>query len=179
MKINFKSPLVGVGVFLLLCLAWFMYEGKESTYQKPNQEAPQVVVKDSFLSEDKNGKRLWEMNAKTMQVDVVKQANVMTGITGKLFRDNGETVDLTAENGIVYLKTKDINLENVVLISSSGEKLTTDKLEFDNTKNTITATGSVVFTKEDTLAKADKAVTDKEFITVKLIGNAFVKKGGN
>ena len=180
MKINLKSPLFGVVIFLLLCGAWFFYDNgveKEAVQQAP--ETNLVTIKNAYLVEEKQGKKNWELTADTMQVDAVQQINNLTGVKGKLFLENGNIVNISSDKGALHLKSKDVQLTgNVVVVTTQAEKLVAQDLRFTNVDSLITASGEVVITKPGVYAKADKAVADRGLEQIKLIGNALVRKGG-
>ena len=157
-----------------------MYDsGPEEEIKPPATQATLVTIKNAHLVEEKLGKRNWELNADTMQADALQQVNNLTGVKGKLFLENGNIVDVTADKGVMYLKSKDITLSgNVLIITSQAEKLVAKDLKFTNLDNTIIATGDVVITKPGLLAQADQVITDRSLEKIKLIGKALVRKGG-
>lgn len=170
--------LLAVVVFILLCVGWFLYE-------KPEQPKPSVApvlptINNARLEEKKVGGGLnWELNIDSMSVDAATQKNILKGIKGKLYRADGSFIEVIAERGEVNMLTKDIRLQDKVAVNSSrGEQLTAKELLFESSKELITATGDVVIKQKDTIAKADRAVTDKEMQQLKLIGNASIVKGG-
>ena len=167
--------LIAIGVFLLVCLAWFLYK------PAPKEEVKRAIalptVANALLKEDKNGRRVWELSIEKMTLDVANQKNKLEGVRGKLFREDGSVVELTSKGGEYDLRSKNIALNgDVVVTTSVGEKLTADSLTLENAQNIIVATGKAVFTKDKTTARADKITTDTKLELVKLLGNAYVSK---
>lgn len=168
-----------LGIFLLafaaICAAWFYYEPtiKESVMKPPILPS----VNNAELKEDKDGKRIWELDIDTVTMDPAAQVNIMKGVKGRFYRDNGDIINVQSEGGEIDLKTKNVKLTgNVTVISTTAEKLTADEIFWNNNDGQIIATGQAVLTRSDVIAKADKMVTDKKFVKSKLLGNASVVK---
>ena len=110
---------------------------------------------------------------------ITKQA-ILKGIKGKIYRNDGNFIDIDAEKGSMKMGTNDFALEgNVKAINSSGGKLFADKVEWIQKGEQIIATGNVKLYKDEWFASADKASTTSEFKNLKLKGNAMVEKGGD
>ncbi len=173
-----SKNVLGIGAFLILCLAWFMYESPPSK----DKEIPIVLptINKAHLAEEKIGGGLnWELDIEEMSVDAVAQKNLLKGVKGKLYRPDGSFISVVAQQGEINMRTKDFLLKGAVeVVSSKGEKLNSKELLLDNQKELITARGDVVILNADTVAKADQAVTDKKFENIKLSGNASIKRGG-
>ena len=157
-----------------------MYDsGPEKEIKPPATQATLVTIKNAQIVEEKLGKKNWELTVDTMQADALQQVNNLTGVKGKLFLENGNIVDVTADKGVMYLKSKDITLSgNVLIVTAQAEQLVAKDLKFTNLDNTIIATGDVVITKPGLLAQADQVITDRSLEKIKLIGKALVRKGG-
>lgn len=168
-----------LGIFLLafavVCATWFYYEPAV----KENVIKPPVLpsVNNAELKEDKDGKRIWELNIDMVTMDPAAQVNIMQGVKGRFYRDNGDIINVQSDGGEIDLKTKNVKLTgNVTVISTTAEKLTADEIFWNNNDGQVVATGQAILTRPDVIAKADKMITDKKFIKSKLLGNASVVK---
>lgn len=162
-------------VFVLACAAWFYYEPAP----KDAMVKPPVLpsINNAEFKEDKDGKRIWELTIDTVTMNPATQVNTLKGVKGRFYRDNGDIINVQSEGGEIDLKTKNVKLiGNVIVDSSTNEKLTADELEWKDTDGQVIAIGKAVLTRPDAIAKADKMITDKKFEKSKLLGNASVVK---
>lgn len=173
-----KKLIIALLVFLAICAAWFYYEpAPQDTVSKP-EVFP--TINNAELKEDKDGKRIWELNIATVTMNPHTQVNTLQGVKGRFYRDNGDIINVQSEGGELDLKTKNIKLTgNVSVESTTKEKLTSDELLWNNSDEQVIAIGQAVLTRPDVVAKADKMITDKKFIKSKLLGNASVVKTDN
>lgn len=165
-------------VFVALCAVWFYHEpAKQEGVTKP-PVLPSINNAD--LKEDKDGKRIWELNIDTVTMNPQEQVNILKGVKGRFYRDNGDIINVKSDGGEIDLKTKNVKLTgNVIVESTTKEKLTTDELIWNNNDEQVIAIGKAVLARPDVTAKADKMITDKQFAKSKLIGNASVVKQQN
>lgn len=165
-------------VFVALCAVWFYHEPAP----KESATKPAILpsINNAELKEDKDGKRIWELNIDTVTMNPQEQVNILKGVKGRFYRDNGDIINVQSDGGEIDLKTKNVKLTgNVNVESTTKEKLTTDELIWSNSDEQVTAIGQAVLTRPDVIAKADKMITDKQFAKSKLIGNASVVKKQN
>lgn len=170
-----RKLIISMLVFVVVCAAWFYYEPET----KETQLKPPVLpsINNAELKEDKDGKRIWELNIDTVTMNPTAQVNTLKGVKGRFYRDNGDIINVNSDGGEIDLKTKNVKLiGNVVVNSSTNEKLTTDELVWNNSDEQVIATGKAVLTRPDVVAKADKMITNKKFSKSKLLGNASVVK---
>ena len=105
---------------------------------------------------------------------------ILKGVKGKVYRSDGNYIDIDAERGSMKMGTNDFALEgNVKAIGSDGGKLLADKVQWIQKGEKIIATGNVKLYKDEWFASADKASTTSKFDELKLQGNAMVEKGGD
>ena len=137
-------------------------------------------LKDSVIQREKDGKKMWEFTVGEIINDKITKQAILKGIKGKVYRSDGNYIDIDAEKGSMKMGTNDFALEgNVKAINSSGGKLFADKVEWIQKGEQIIATGNVKLYKDEWFASADKAATTSAFNTLKLQGNTMVEKGGD
>ena len=137
-------------------------------------------LRDSVIQREKDGKKMWEFTVGEIINDKITKQAILKGIKGKVYRSDGNYIDIDAEKGSMKMGTNDFALEgNVKVINSSGGKLLADKVEWIQKGEQIIATGNVKLYKDEWFASADKAATTSAFNTLKLQGNAMVEKGGD
>ena len=172
--------LYGLIITLIICggLYYFL---KEESLEDTKQES--VVSRMAFsgtsMVEEQDGKKLWELSARVMEVDSKTHWVYMTDMVGILHRDDGTKVDFTAQNGVVNPKTRDIEMTGRIdMKASDGATFFADKGRYVAKDHKIFASGSVRATKDDMVLTANEMETDDKFEHIIIKGNAHVVKGG-
>lgn len=101
-------------------------------------------LKNSELKREKNGKLLWKFTVAEVVND--KQANTayLKGIKGKIYRDDGSYIDISADKGSAEISKNDFSLEGKVqAVLNTGGEFYADKITWNQTKETITGSGNV------------------------------------
>ena len=165
-----------IGVILLLY--WLIEGGSVDENPVKPAKQPNTIINDANLSEEKDGKRLWEIKAKKIEIENdVAGINKMTDVKGTLYREDGTKIDVTSEGGEYVPTSKEVTLTgNVVVVYSEGWVLKSQILNWNPATNMITASDKASFEKDDVYAEGDKMETDKEAAKVKITGNATVIK---
>lgn len=172
------AGLVVAGVII----AWLMLGGNKPVTVKPGNGVNAQVnasLKNSVLQREKDGKKLWEFTVEEVVNDKGKNKAYLKGIKGKIYRDDGSYIDISAEKGTAEINKNDFSLEGkVTAILNTGGELYADKITWNQTKELITASGNFKMHKDAYTATADNAETTSAFKNIKLKGNAKVEKGG-
>lgn len=131
------------------------------------------------LTEEKDGKKIWELTAETITVDPVTKNITLKNINGVFYQDDGNNIHLTAPTALYDNKTHDITItEKVIATRSDGSNFTASQVLWQNSIQKFTGEGSVKVVKEDTVITGDKLETDAGMNKVKVEGNAHIIKGG-
>ena len=174
---TFKYVIIGI-VLLAGVLAWLF--ATSSTKNVP-RAVPQVApheIKNTNLQEEQNGKLVWKLDIDSLIYDKSQDANILKGIKGIFYQEDGSSITITAADGAVYMKNKTIVLTGDPRGEvSTGGVLTADKLTWLNDKKFIVAEGKVKIVKDDAVATADKGTMDTVINKIKLEGKALVRKG--
>ncbi|MDO4177658.1 MAG: LPS export ABC transporter periplasmic protein LptC [Phascolarctobacterium sp.] len=178
-----KKTLIAVGaavVFAGAIICWLIFGG---TVKVPAGKGVTATVnstmKNTTLTRESEGKKLWEFTVGEADTDKDRNKVILKGITGKVYRKDGSSINVVADRGIIVANKNDFTLEGKVKFTdSNGAELTTDKINYKQDQETITATGHVLMTKDDYRASADLATTTTSLENVKLKGHAKVEKGG-
>ncbi len=129
------------------------------------------------ISEEKNGRKIWEITSEHMEVDVNTQDMTMTGITGHFYAEDGSVADLKADSGTYAGKSKDVKLTgNIKVTNSDGAVLTCKEMQWLNKEEILAAIGTVCATREDVLLTADRVESSDGFNKVKAKGHAHIEK---
>ena len=102
-------------------------------------------LKDSVIQREKDGKKLWEFTVGEIINDKITKQAILKGIKGKVYRSDGNYIDIDAEKGSMKMGTNNFALEGNVkaMVSNDGGKLFADKVEWIQKGEQIIATGNV------------------------------------
>lgn len=181
---NNKWLMASIAGVLVACsvIAWLMFGGKRPVNVNAGHGINvqlNASLKDTLITRDKDGKRLWEFKVAEVENDKAKNLAIMKGIVGTLYRKDGSTLSINADQGSVQLDKSDFALEgNVKAVLSTEGELYADKITWSQSKDIVIGTGKVKLIKGEWEANADRAETTTAFKHIKLKGQAKVKKGG-
>ena len=147
---------------------------------QPEQPSNKIMkyTGGNTLSEEKDGKKLWELTAETMDVNVETQDAECTNITAKFYQENGDTVELQAPHGSYEAASKNLKLDGGIdAHTSKNASLSSETLVWDAAASTLTAAGNAKITHEDMEATGDELQSSDGFEAFKATGHAHIVKG--
>lgn len=131
------------------------------------------------ITEEKDGKPLWQLGAETIEIDVKTKNMNMKNIKGTFYQANGGKIDITAPGAVLDSKTKDIVMTGKVQATASdGTAFTAEETRWSGQQERFYGSGNVLFTKDDTVMTGDKIESDANMAKIKVYGNAKIVKGG-
>ncbi len=177
-RIGKISVFVGAALAAAL-VAWAVKTVPEPPPLVTKDDSPRIMSYDgNVISEEKDGKKVWDVSAKTSRVDIDTQNAEMEEITGHFYAKDGRTVTLTANHGIYISKEKTIHLDgNIEAVTTDGIKLTSAKLTWNGKEEILSAEEDAVLTKDDMKVTADKIESLNGFSQIRAVGHAHLEKG--
>jgi len=147
---------------------------------KKVEEAPKSIsYAGNTLSEEKDGKKIWDLTAETIEIDPTTKNAVLKNIQGVFYQDNGQTLTLTAPQATFDNKSRDITISDQVNAKTSdGATFQAKTVFWQGEKQLFLGEGNVIVTRDDTVLTGDKLESDAGFVKVKVTGNAHIVKGG-
>lgn len=92
-----------------------------------------LQIKDFIYTEVGEGNTKWEVRAKTAQYDKKRNIAVFDQVQIKLTTAEKKVYQMTGDKGQMLTDKKDIEIHgNVVIISDSGDRFTTDYLKYSD-----------------------------------------------
>jgi LPS export ABC transporter protein LptC len=175
--------MVAAGLIALsLVFAWLFWGSKmpEPTdmAKKAKESTVKATVHHTELKRDENGKQKWKLKVEeaTQESNDVVTAKKVDGI---VYLSNGDEMHVTADAGKISDKNNQFELSGKVTARlKKGGFMKADKVEWNQAKDILTATGAVKVIKDDMLARAEKIITSSELKHFKLIDKAHVERGG-
>ncbi|MCP4746154.1 MAG: LPS export ABC transporter periplasmic protein LptC [Desulfobacteraceae bacterium] len=87
-----------------------------------------MYLSDVHQTATKDGKVQWELDANTAELEAGSGKMILKKPVVKFFLDDGDHVDLTAKEGILFTKSNDIQVQGNVQMQNSRYKFTTQRL---------------------------------------------------
>lgn len=171
-----------MGLFIATVIAGGLYYFlREEPLTDTRQEAvtTRMAFSGSKLTEDQDGKRIWELTARVMEVDPKTRWVYLTDLDGVLFRADGTHITVTAKNAVVDPQTRNLEMSGSInMKASDGPTFTAEKGRYVAKDRKIFATGSIRATKDDYVLTANELETDDKFDKIVVKGKARIVKGG-
>ena len=146
---------------------------------KKESVVSRMAFTGSNLTELQDGKKIWDLTARVMEVDPKTNWVYMTDMKGVLYRTDGTKIDVTGKNAVVDPKTRNVELSGgLEMKASDGPTFKADKGNFVAKDRKIFASGSVRATKDDYILTANELETDDKFEVIVVKGKARIVKGG-
>lgn len=171
---------IGAAVFAGL-VAWTVFTVPDAPKISDEQDEPKLMTyDDNTISEEKDGRKIWELKAEHISVDLATQDVRLEKIMGHFYAADGRTVEVLADGGSYDNETKDIVIAGDVSVSTSdGAKLTGDELRWTAENEMLAVAGNASASKEDMQASGDRIESTDGFGKIRIVGNAHLVKGGN
>ena len=129
------------------------------------------------ISEEKDGRKIWELTAQHIEMNLDTKDATMTGITRHFYAEDGRVVDVKAEKASYDAATKDVKIEDGIEITTSdGASMKSDELLWTAAEDMLTAQGNVYMAKDDMQASGDSITSKDGFNQLTLTGNAYITK---
>jgi len=160
-----------ISVFILVFFSFSFAYAKTKVVQAP--EAEQQINVFSIAGYGEKGKKTWDLSAKSADVftDTVKLKEIIGNLYGE-----SENVKLTADKGDFDKAKANVHLEqNVVVVSSSGSRLTTDSLDWNRKNQTVSTKNKVNIQRGNMITVAEGATGEPNLNKVTLEKDVKVK----
>ena len=161
-------------------LCW-LFQGEKKIQQLDQEEETPLMMSyiGNTLSEEKNGKKVWELNADLIEIDPVSKNTILKNIKGVFYQNNGENITLTAPKAVYDVESRNITItEKVQAVSSNGATLNAEQVIWDSGQERFEGKGNIKLKQGDTIITGDKLESNNGFSKFKVIGNAHIVKGG-
>ncbi len=133
---------IGVSLFI----NYQIKKGAKNISRKPSSNAD-VVVNNVNYTEDKDGKKQWELEALKAQYFKEGDLTIFENVNLTVYAKNGKTYVVKGKSGKLMNETRDVEINgNVTVTSEDGYKLNTESLKYAADKKQITTNDRVLFT---------------------------------
>ncbi len=147
-----------------------------ATQAAPEAAIPFVEVEGSHLAGvDPSGKKLWELRAKTVQIDRDKDTVTFTDVGGQLYQNGVPQFTFVAPRGVLFIASRDVELTGGVSGRANGRTLRAAQVRWDAAHQHLIATGGITLIDPRMVVSADKVVTDPALRQTTFTGNIRVR----
>ncbi|MBF0204072.1 MAG: LPS export ABC transporter periplasmic protein LptC [Desulfamplus sp.] len=119
----------------------------------------------------RNGVKEWTLDASSARVMKNEDKALLMDISVFFFLKNGEQVHVTAKEGYINTKEKDIHFSNNVMVKYGETVLKTEQLHYDKKSHIINSTVHVTVTNNSSVIDADTLRINLNDNTILLKGN--------
>ena len=176
------KALIGAGVLLLAALiVWTVRTIPDPPLAHEEKDTPRVMRYDgNVLSEQKDGRVLWDLTADHIEVDIDTQNAQLKDLTAHFYQEDGRTAEVKAQEGAYDAATHDIEVKGEVTVTTSdGAQLTSDKLVWKAAEEKLSAIGNAYAQRDDMHATGDCIESTDGFHRMRIIGKAHLARGGS
>lgn len=171
-----------LSIFGLMFAALIFWVVSTTPKEPPKVEKvmpPKVMeYEGNTISEEVNGVKIWDLTADKVLIEVKTQNAELQNIVGHFYQEDGKSIELRAKYGNYDNESKNVHVEgDVVVTTSEGAKLTSDKLDWISQDELLIAKGKVKILKDDIQATGDRAESKDGFRRFLLKGRAHIIKG--
>ncbi|MDR3348316.1 MAG: LPS export ABC transporter periplasmic protein LptC [Acidaminococcales bacterium] len=173
-----KYRYIMIAAALAIAVVWWLLEGGPVGPPSGHREvgAANIVMTGGRIAEEKDGKKIWEMTAETIEIDSKTGQNTLIGVKGRLYRQAGGAIDIAAGGGTYDPENAEIFLSGgVTAVYSEGWRLKCREIKWDSAKGLISARGDAEFTKDGLLVYGSEIQADRELTKIKVAGGGLRK----
>lgn len=171
---------------LIIAGGLYYFNREELPPPPPTQEtkaadvSATITFTGSSIVEQQDGKKQWEINADTVQMDPGTNRARLINFKAILYRTDGSQIDLTGRQAELDTKTRDILMSGDIkaVSSSDGAVFTAPNARWAAKERRFYGSDGITLTREDTIVTGDRIEGDEQLEKVKVMGNARVLKGG-
>lgn len=169
-----------VGILLAGFVALIYWAVTTVPHPEPQtqQDPPTTMSYDgNTISEEQDGRKIWDLTAEHIDVDINTQDANMENIDGHFYQDDGRVVTIHADKGSYTHESRDIDLTgNIDITTSDGAELNSDELKWIAADSKLSAIGNAKATKDTMSASGDQFDSTNGFADYDITGNAYVAK---
>ena len=128
--------LVAVVIFAVAGVLYWAFSQEEKVPAPAAEETKtaQMSYTGNVLSEERDGKKVWDITAETIEMDPKTNQTMMHNIVGVFYQEDGKTITLKAPKGIYENKTKNLSLlDTVDALTSDGATFVAKNAYWDGT----------------------------------------------
>ncbi len=167
-----------VGVVFIALVVWTVQTIPEAPAQ-PEPSSTRVMSYDgNTISEEKDGRKIWELTAEHIEMDLDSKDATLTGVTGHFYAEDGRTVDVQAAKGHYTAASRDVTIEDGLHVTTSdGAALQCEKMLWAAATETLTAQGNAQVQRDDMQAQGVSIASTNGFKQFTIEGPLTITKG--
>ena len=175
-KIAILVFIVLIGGIVAVSL-WVNIEGRKAFDKREKLPDVQIEGVESRLEkiqlvEDKQGKKTWELEAKSIQQEQETKILILEDLKVTYYTKDGRTIVVTGKKGKVNQESKDVELVgNVVLTTNDGYRLTTNSAAYAHQARKVTTSDPVEIEGEQMRVVGIGMQVDMEAQTFKVLSH--------
>lgn len=170
---------IAVAALAALCY-WTMQSIPKPADDAAPLEQRVMTYSGNTITEERDGRKLWELTCESMEVDIDTQDAAITNMDAKFYAEDGRVLHVTAPTANYKAKDKFLTVEGGIKgDSTDGAHVVADKLEWKAKENQLALIGNAQLERDSDAVKAkgDRIESLDGFSKFKIIGHAHLEKG--
>ena len=178
-----RNKKIAIGIVLVLLAAmcmWTVRSIPDQLQEGQPLEKRVMTYSGNTISEEKDGRKLWEMTAESMEVDIDTQDADVVNLEARFYTEDGRTIHLTAPKAVYKAKDKFLTAEGGIKgDSTDGMHLKCDKVEWKAGKEELALIGNAELQRDSDALKVagDRIESQDGFSKFKASGHAHLEEG--
>lgn len=163
----FRNMLLFISLSLIILITIFFFKNKnrlpKSFNVQINKTGIDVSIEKFYLTEEKEGKKQWELNADKAEIINSEGITRLKNIDMNIFQKGGDGITVSADRGVIQNDSNDIELiGNIEVLNQDGYKLKTESLKWLSEQKKVLSDKDVEITGEDLNITGKKMTVDVE-----------------
>lgn len=177
---KYKAAALGALAAIVLGIVFWAFQTPEKAAPPgaPETQQPPMTYAGNVLSEEKDGKKIWELTADAIAIDPANQNAALQNVRGTFYQEDGKSVAVTAPSAFYDTDAKTVALSGgAAAVSSDGARLEAESMLWQSGPRQFSGEGKVKLRRASTVITGDKIESDPGFRKFKVSGNARVTEG--
>jgi LPS export ABC transporter protein LptC len=144
------------------------------TVQETQSSDSAIQFLGSALSQSKDGKVLWELNAEQIAADAERKFVNLTNIQAHIYQNGDQgKIQLTAPQGQVDTTSSIITMQGgMKAVSDKGAEFAGNLVKWFTKEQKFIGEGNILYRQKDITVTGDKIESDQDFKIIRVHGNA-------
>lgn len=127
-----------------------------------------------FQVSTREGRTEWKLEAASAEMDKTRKIAKLKDVSIVFYPKSGGEISLTAERGVIYTDSKDIEVSGGVVIVNQNYKMVTEKLKYKNSNRMLVASTPLAISDKSSTLMADGMIyymtTNKSVLKGNVVG---------
>ncbi len=173
-------------IIIILITGYFMLDSQSTSENRISKDPPKEKKKGdqsnaeaqlegaamTLYSRDETTK--WELKAESIEHFSNRKQVELTGMSAEVYEDGEQVIVVSAQGGILDVKTNFLELEGPLTIKSKDKKIKADRLTWNSSKNELIGSGDILLKQQGLEVKGEKFVSQIDLKRLRVLDEVHV-----